>query len=133
MPFVIDASVAACWLLPDERHSVADAAFARIAREPALAPSLWWFEMRNLMIVNERRGRIDAAQTARALKLLRDLPVMIDTAANEETLLNFARRRRLSAYDAAYLELAHRSQCPLATLDAALAAAARAEGVELVG
>ena len=57
MPFVLDASVAACWLLPDERHRVAEAAYELIAEDRAIAPSLWWFELRNMLIMSERRGR----------------------------------------------------------------------------
>jgi len=85
------------------------------------------------MIVNERRGRLDSAQTARALRLLGGLPVAIDTDVEEETLMQLARRHRLTVYDAAYLELALRAGYPLATLDAALAIAARAERVPLIG
>jgi len=70
MPFVIDASVAACWLMPDERHPVAEAAHKRITHDPAVTPVLWWYELCNIMIVNERRGRLDSAKTARALRLL---------------------------------------------------------------
>jgi predicted nucleic acid-binding protein len=44
-----------------------------------------------------------------------------------------ARRHRLTVYDAAYLELALREHLPLATLDASLAAAARQEGVTILG
>lgn len=132
MPFVIDASVAACWLLPDEQHSIADLAFERIARDPAIAPAIWWCELRNLLIVSERRGGLDSAKTARALQLLRDLPVTIDNAIEEEKLLDLARRRQLSVYDAAYLELALRTGYPLATLDRALSAAARAEAADLI-
>ena len=40
---------------------------------------------------------------------------------------------RLTIYDAIYLELAQRRRLPLATLDAALAAAARGVGVEVLG
>jgi predicted nucleic acid-binding protein len=133
MPFVLDASVAACWLLPDERHPVAEAAYKRIANDQAVAPALWWFELRNLLIVNERRGRLDAAKTARALRLLRALPVTIDASVEEETLMQLARHHRLTAYDAAYLELAVRKGLPLATLDSALCVAARAEAVSLIG
>jgi predicted nucleic acid-binding protein len=39
---------------------------------------------------------------------------------------------RLTAYDAAYLELAHRRDLPLATLDAGLRTAARALGVAVL-
>jgi predicted nucleic acid-binding protein len=133
MPFVVDASVAACWLMPDERHPLADAAYARIASDPAITPVLWWFELRNLLLVNERRGRLDSAKTARALRLLRALPITIDSAEDEDTLMELARQHRLTVYDAAYLELALRRGFPLATLDTALASAARAEAVPLVG
>jgi predicted nucleic acid-binding protein len=133
MPFVVDASVAACWIMPDERHAVAERAFARIARDPIAAPCLWWFELRNVLIVNERRGRMDPAQSAKALRLLAALPVAIDMEADEEALMRLARRRRLTVYDAAYLELALRKGYPLATLDDALADAARAEKALLIG
>jgi|HubBroStandDraft_6_1064221.scaffolds.fasta_scaffold08892_2 predicted nucleic acid-binding protein len=133
MPFVVDASVAACWLMPDERHPLADAAYARIASDPAITPVLWRFELRNLLLVNERRGRLDSAKTARALRLLRALPITIDSAEDEDTLMELARQHRLTVYDAAYLELALRRGFPLATLDTALASAARAEAVPLVG
>ena len=52
---------------------------------------------------------------------------------SEHGVLTLARRHRLTFYDAAYLELAVREALPLATLDQALATAARAEGVPLVG
>jgi predicted nucleic acid-binding protein len=133
MPFVLDASVAACWLLPDEHHPAADAAYALIAHDRATAPGLWWYEIRNIFIINERRGRLDNAKTAQALELLRDLSVTIDRDVDEDNLLNLARRYRLTVYDAAYLELAQRERIPLATLDVALAHAARAEQVRLVG
>jgi predicted nucleic acid-binding protein len=133
MPFVIDASVAACWLMPDERHPIADAAHKRITHDPAVTPVLWWYELRNMMIVNERRGRLDSAKTARALGLLRKLPVTIETDVEEDALMQLARRHRLTVYDAAYLELAPRKGHPLATLDAALSIAARAETVHLIG
>jgi predicted nucleic acid-binding protein len=133
MPFVVDASVSACWLRPDERHPVAAAAYKRIAEDSAVAPGLWWYELRNMLIVNERRGRLDSAKTARALRLLGGLPVTTDTAVEEEALMHLARRHHLTVYDAAYLELALRKGLALATLDAALATAARAETVPLIG
>ena len=86
-----------------------------------------------MLIVNERRGRLDAAKTACVLRLLRGLPVGIDADVEEEALLQLARRHRLTVYDAAYLELAVRQGHPLATLDAALSIAARAESVHLIG
>jgi predicted nucleic acid-binding protein len=75
---VADASVAACWLLPDEVHPVAAAARARLAGDHAIVPQIWWFEIRNLLVVNERRGRIDQQQSDRALDILRRLPIEFD-------------------------------------------------------
>lgn len=132
MPFVLDASVSSAWLLPDEGHPQADAALDRLEENEAVAPAVWWFEARNVLIVSERRGRLDPGLAASALGLLAKLPVRIDRDPDEASILALARRHRLTVYDAAYLELALRGGAQLATLDDALAAAARGEGVELV-
>lgn len=133
MPFVVDASVAACWFMPDERHPAAEAAYRRIARDSAVAPVLWWYELRNMLIVSERRGRLESSKTAHVLRLLKGLPVAVDADVEEDMLMQLARRHRLTVYDAAYLELALRRNYPLATLDAALSTAARAERIALIG
>jgi hypothetical protein len=57
MPFVLDASVAACWAFEDEDHPTATLALGPIRSDQARVPSLWWFEVRNTLIINERRGR----------------------------------------------------------------------------
>ncbi len=132
MPFVIDASVTACWLLPDENHAVANLARKLLMSEPAVAPSIWWYEVRNLLIVNERRGRMDAAKSNRALGILRRLPIETDHQAVEVDVLDLARTHRLTIYDAAYLEVSRRRSLPLASLDGDLIAAARAEGLRLL-
>jgi predicted nucleic acid-binding protein len=133
MPFVVDASVAVCWSMSNERHPIADAGFQRIRLDPAVTSVLWWYELRNVLMVNERRGRLDNARAARVLRLLRGLPVGIDADVEEETLMQLARRHQLTVYDATYLELALRKGYPLATLGAALSSAALAEGVPLIG
>lgn len=133
MPFVLDASIAACWAFDDENHPIAAAAFERIRTDEARAPSLWWFEMRNVLLVNERRGRISEADTTGFLRDLSRLGVTLDQSPDEGELLRLARRHNLTAYDAGYLELARRNALPLATLGADLASAARAEGLTLLG
>jgi predicted nucleic acid-binding protein len=132
MPFVVDASVTAVWCFPDEDHSAANAALHRFADDHAVVPALWWFEIRNILVVNERRGRIDTTATAEFLADLAGLPIRIDRRPDSELVLALARKHALTAYDAAYLELARRQGGPLATLDRALAAAARAERVDLI-
>lgn len=133
MVFVLNASVAACWAFDDEDHPVATQALERLRTDPALAPSLWWFELRNTLMVNERRGRLTTADTTAFLRAVGRLPVTLDPAPGDAAVLALARTHRLTVYDAAYLELAQRESLPLATLDAALARVAQAEGVALIG
>ena len=127
MPFVVDASVVGSWVLPDENHPESLTALERLKDDEAFAPSLLWFELRNLLLANERRQRITPAQTAAALNLVKELPLRLDGQADSDTTLQLARAYRLTIYDAAYLELAVRRHLALVTFDAALAAAARAE------
>ena len=133
MTFVIDALIAACWAFKDEEHPHADLALARIRTDQALAPSLWWFEIRNILVVNERRKRLTEADTAAFLRDLSCFAVTLDRSPEETEVLRMARTHGLSVYDAAYLELSKRNGAALATLDAALALAARTEGVPLIG
>jgi predicted nucleic acid-binding protein len=133
MPFVLDASIAACWAFDDEDHPVAALALERVRTDEARVPSLWWFEVRNTLIVNERRGRLTESDTGAFLRGLVRLRVTLDRSPKEGDVLALARHRGLTVYDAAYLELARREGAPLATLDAALATAARAELVPLLG
>jgi predicted nucleic acid-binding protein len=125
MPFVVDASVAGSWLLPDENHPEAITALDRLKDDEAFVPSLLWFEIRNLLLASERRQRITPAQTAVALNLLEGLPLQVDTKPQSDTTLQLARDHRLTVYDAAYLELAVRRRLPLLTFDGQLAAAAK--------
>ena len=132
MSFVLDASITACWAFQDEQHPDADLAFRRIRTEEAVVPCLWWFEVRNILVVNERRGRITVFDTAAFLLHLSRLRVRVDGLPGEDAVLRLARTHRLSAYDAAYLELAQREGLALATLDADLRKAAASEGLALI-
>jgi predicted nucleic acid-binding protein len=125
MPFVVDASVAGSWLLPDEDHPEAITALDRLNDDEAFVPALVWFEIRNLLLAGERRHRITPAQTAEALSVLDGLPLQVDNQADGDTTLQLARAHRLSVYDAVYLELALRRRLPLVTFDNQLAAAAK--------
>lgn len=132
MPFVLDASVTASWAFQDEGHAQAEAALARLRGDEAVVPSLWWLEVRNTLIVNERRGRISETATAAFLDDLGRLAILLDRTPDESRTLALARQHRLTVYDAAYLELAQRKGLTLATLDTALSHAAAAIGVALL-
>jgi predicted nucleic acid-binding protein len=131
MPFVVDASVTANWLLPDEQPEAMEA-WRRIASDPALVPLHWWFEVRNILATAERHGRISRQSTDYVLDRASRLRVTLMPLPNDRAVLDLARQRRLTFYDAAYLELAQREGVALATLDRALTRAAQAEGIPLV-
>lgn len=133
MSFVIDASVALCWGLREEINEVASHALRLLRDGSSFAPALWWFEVRNVLVQNERKKRISEDQSGEFLLFLGALPIKIDRDPVERQVMGLARRHGLTVYDAAYLELAMRRKCALATLDGALERAARAEGVALIG
>ena len=130
--FVIDASVASAWLLDDESDQFADDAYAALQVNRGLVPQHWHFEVRNALIMAERRGRIFADEVDLGLHRLDQMTTQwLDTDAMPDlnTTFALARRHRLSFYDSLYLELALRRNIPLATLDSALDRAAAAEGL----
>ncbi len=58
MAFVIDASVVASWILPDEKPRSDSDSLENLARHKLYAPALFWYELRNILLVSERRKRI---------------------------------------------------------------------------
>jgi predicted nucleic acid-binding protein len=133
MTLVVDASMAAAWFLPDEQNDAADRVMAGLDRSPGRAPSLFWFETRNLFIMAERRGRLAPGEAATTMAQLRGFPIIDEGAGNDRIVIMLAGRHGLSGYDASYLALAVVEKLPLATLDKKLAAAARAEGITVLG
>jgi predicted nucleic acid-binding protein len=132
MAFVLDASVTLSWGLQDEENAAADLALQRLNAEVARVPAIWWFEVRNVLLSNERRQRITEQNTAAFLRALSAMKIEIDHAPADGAIVALARAHRITVYDASYLELASRERLPLATLDRQLAAAARREGVPLI-
>jgi predicted nucleic acid-binding protein len=132
--FVLDGSVTLVWGFEDESDTYAAAILERMPDMHAHVPTVWPLEVANALIVGERRRRIAPADSARFLMILATFPIAVNdettTRAWAETM-NLARAYKLSAYDAAYLELAIRRGIPLATLDDKLRAAAVVVGVPL--
>jgi predicted nucleic acid-binding protein len=133
---VLDASVMLGFLLPDEEHAIIAESFARVRQSGAVVPVHWYSEVANSMMYAVKRGRISAEYRDEAAELIGAFDIDYDpvsmTACFSETT-QLALRHGLTVYDAAYLELALRANLPLASLDAALVRAARAEGVTLIG
>lgn len=141
MKIVLDASVALTWLLADSKPS--DRSHAQRALESlsldevsAVVPAIWPFEITNVIAKAESRGLLTEAQSEAFLELIAELDIDIDSGSlikAPTSILQLARRYRLSSYDASYLELAMRLTLPLATLDAALQKAAKKAGVAKFG
>jgi predicted nucleic acid-binding protein len=134
--FVIDASSVLAWCFEDEGGPGADALVEKVAAEGAAVPGLWSLEIANGLVMGERRGRIKPAESAAFVAMVEELPIVADRATGARALhetMSLAREHRLTAYDAAYLELAMRLGLPLATGDRSLRAAAERSGVVLLG
>ncbi|MBY5474665.1 PIN domain-containing protein [Rhizobium leguminosarum bv. viciae] len=132
MSFVIDASLAAAWLLPEEYSDAAETVIASISK-PCPVPSLFWFEIRNILVMSERRGRIALGGALLGMERMRRLPLDDAGIGGDGSILLLASNHALSAYDAAYLALAINRNVPLATLDRKLAGAARKERLTVLG
>lgn len=135
MAFVVDASVTMAWCFADEATAYTRAVLHRLRTADALAPAIWPLEVTNVLLVGERRQRISASDATAFLQRLQPLPIGVDDAGVSAAwglTVALARQHGLSAYDAAYLELAMRQAIPLATCDSRLQQAAQAAGISLV-
>ncbi len=133
MPIVLDVSVVVAWCLQDEESEAADRALDRLARDEAVVPALWWFELRNALVVNQRRGRLAETDSVAFLREMDRLPIRLEERpGSSDLVLALARRHGLTVYDASYLEAGLRHGVPVATLDRKLAAAAEIEGVDVL-
>ena len=129
---VIDNSVFLSWCLGDEDDATATHAMQRVADEGGVVPRIWWYELRNALVMNERRGRISSQQVSDTLGDSLALGISIDDEHDGALLLDLARSHDLTVYDAAYLEVAVRRSLPLATLDRRLRKAGEAIGIAAV-
>ena len=139
MKFVLDASVALLWFVPQTNPAgvgYADVILTALKRSEVVVPSLFALETANVVVKVESKGIMTEADSQRFIALLGQLNIATDQATMTHALgdtLNLARRYKLSAYDAAYLELALRTGLQLATLDVDLARAASIAGVPIFG
>ena len=134
MKVVIDASFVASLFLPDEASEKTAAIAGKLGPADATAPGLLQLEVTNILLMAHRRKRITGAQLKQLSEAFERFPVSYQpafTAEHRASVLQLAEKHTLTAYDAAYLELCMRLQLSLASLDEALAKAAKAEGVRV--
>jgi predicted nucleic acid-binding protein len=132
--FVLDCSMTMAWCFEDEADLRAESVLASLAANEAVVPGIWPLEVANVLAVYERQRRITAAEIAVFLEMLKGLPIGIDDRTVDNAfgnVLMLARTHQITAYDAAYLELALRTGCSLASLDATLNGTATGLGIKL--
>lgn len=123
-------------MFPDERGVHTDRLLDRISASQPFVPGHWILEVTNGLLLAARRGRLQPTEDLEIMERLAQLGVQVDNetwARGWRETLFLARRFSLTTYDAAYLELAARLDAPLATADLALARAARAADVDVIG
>lgn len=139
MKLVLDASVAASWLLKrtDPREFViADQAIEFVQRHGAKAPAIWPAEVANTLLTAERRSFSTPSASSKFLADLTTLDIQlesVDLTAMQRSTVNLARSLQLTTYNATYLELALRTGFSLATFDRQLADAFRKLGGHVFG
>jgi len=134
--FVVDASAALAWCFEDEANSWTDGLLERLRQgDRIVVPAHWPTEILNGLLVASRRKRIKPDQPALFWDELARLPIETEpplTASQAKETLALGEKHGLTVYDAGYLELAHRRQLPLGTLDRDLRKAAQVEGIALL-
>ena len=134
--FVLDASVVLTWCFPDQNAAMAQHVAGMFKQcDTAVAPSFWPHEVLNALLVGEKRKRISKKLLRSFLDDLARLPIVLERFPAEVVfgrIQRLSREHGLTAYDAAYLDLALDRSLPLATLDEDLARASKKARVRLV-
>ena len=136
MSFVLDNSVTMRWFFGDgkpQQLAYAGKVLDAMKQDNALVPATWGLEVANVIARAEAKGLVTEARSGVFLEMLEGVAIEVDMATFSHALshtLQLARRYKLSAYDASYLELALRLGIPLATLDEDLQKAAKKAGVK---
>ncbi|MBK9947467.1 MAG: type II toxin-antitoxin system VapC family toxin [Nitrospira sp.] len=136
MSFVLDNSATMRWLFGDgkpQERPYAGRVLDAMQNVTALVPMTWGRAVANVIAKAEAKALVTEARSGAFLEMLEEIEIEVDTATFAHALsdtLQLARRYKLSAYDASYLELALRTGLPLATLDEDLQKAAKKAGVK---
>ena len=135
-PFVGDCSVGMGWIHPSQATDLTRRLLEEAKGGTAVhIPSLWHLEMANALLVAVRRKLMTEDHRHAGLALIGQLRLIIDYETSHvafSAISDLAVKYSLSAYDAAYLELAQRKSLPLGTRDEPLRAAAKKAGVKLL-
>jgi predicted nucleic acid-binding protein len=134
--FVADCSVGIGWIHPSQATELTRRLLEDAKGGAAVhVPSIWHLEMANALLAAVRRKLMTEAHRQAGLAMLAQLMLIVDhetSAVAFSAISDLALKHSLSAYDAAYLELARRKSFPLGSRDEPLRAAAKKSGVRLL-
>lgn len=121
---VIDASVIASWFLPDEADENHGDLLNHIDKIKIHVPSIFEHEFMNILLNAEKNKRLERATSVEILEIVSHYPIAMELSTSvlmdKINVFAMARAHHLTAYDAAYLELAVRLGIPLITNDKSL-------------
>lgn len=132
---VLDASAACSLCFEDEAGPAGDRLLDALQGGEIWVPALFSWEVANVLLMAEKRQRLSQADRVEFLQLLESLALQLDPASTAvvwHDVIHLAQQCNLTAYDAAYLELAMRRGLPLASMDRQIVQAARTLGVPLL-
>lgn len=131
---VLDASIAMGWMVDTPAPRLALRALHLLqSGAMGVVPDLWYYEVCNALMTAERHRRASAQMVSSHVSDIERLAAFLEVSpTTPSALIAAARQSGLTAYDAAYFELALRRNLPLATLDEKLRAAAQRAGIELL-
>ncbi|MFH0975330.1 MAG: type II toxin-antitoxin system VapC family toxin [Spirochaetota bacterium] len=133
MKFVIDCSFSSALFLPDEKSDSIRTFFINLKDSDQIyIPLLWWYESINVLNVSLKRKRLNFNAISKIIELFDKMPIETDISYGShysKNIFELTQLYKISAYDAAYIELAVRKKAKLMTLDKDLIKASEIVGV----
>lgn len=121
MDWILDCSFASAFFLPDESTPAIDNFFRKEKKKNNFfVPALWWYELSNVLLVSIKRKRLQYSDAIRIFSLFEEFDIKTENNINDNisrSIFELSCQHKVSAYDAAYLELAVRKNASLASLD----------------
>ncbi len=123
---VIDCSVFISAMLKDEFNPLSFGLVDKLVNNElkAVVPNIFFIEAANAILMSFRRNRITKTDLILYTNLLNNTEIESDYTFNAPEIIYLSTNHDLTTYDAAYLELALRRSCKIATLDKKLSQAA---------
>ncbi|MCK5579966.1 MAG: type II toxin-antitoxin system VapC family toxin [Candidatus Omnitrophica bacterium] len=121
------------WCLNEETVETSSKILKSIIKNEIVVPCLWVYEVTNTLTTSVRRNKLSVAETHHLINDIQLLPIEFDKPTIEDmfSIFNIANEHKLSAYDAAYIELALRTNTPIASFDKDVIKVAKKLGIKI--